>query len=183
MSDRQNKVRSAAPGRHFSLSRMINQGLSLAAGGMVGVLMFLVFTDVVGRYLFSKPIFGAYELVEVLMGGLIFAGMPLVSRSKAHISVDFISASLPDRLKPVQSILVNLLCALTAMVMSWRIWVYGDRLSRVRETTLELQIPRGLIAQTMAVMLALTTLAFFLNVWDSIKEINSDREQDRFRID
>jgi TRAP-type C4-dicarboxylate transport system permease small subunit len=157
---------------------MINRCLSLAAGGMVGILMFLVFADVVGRYIFSKPIFGAYELIEVLMGWLIFAGLPLVSRAQQHISVDFVSTFLPERLKPVQGITVNLLCAGTAMLMSWRIWLYGERLARVNETTMELQIPRGMIAQVMSVMLALAALAFFLNVWDSVKTLKANLEQD-----
>lgn len=164
-------MKDAAVRRRPSVIKRINQGLSVTAGGMVGILMFLVFVDVVGRYLFNKPIFGAYELVEVLMGSLIFAGLPLVSRAQEHISVDFVSNFLPDRLKPVQVLIVNLLCAVTAGVISWRIWLYGERLNRVNETTLELQIPRGIIAQTMAVMAALTALAFFLNVWDSVKTL------------
>jgi TRAP-type C4-dicarboxylate transport system permease small subunit len=112
------------------------------------------------------------------MGWLIFAGLPLVSRAQQHISVDFVSAFLPDRLKPVQGITVNLLCGVTAMLMSWRIWLYGERLGRVNETTMELQIPRGMIAQIMAVMLALAALAFLLNVWDSVKTLKSNSERE-----
>lgn len=178
MIDKHNKTKGAAQPQRPSIIKLINRSLSLAAGGMVGLLMFLVFVDVVGRYVFSKPIFGAYELVEVLMGCLIFAGLPLVSRAQQHISVDFVSTFLPARLRAVQGIFVNLLCALTAMVISWRIWMYGERLSRVNETTMELQIPRGIIAQSMAVMLALTALAFFLNVWDSAKTVKSNSEQE-----
>jgi len=178
VSKTQKQLKDAAASRRPSVIKRINQGLSVAAGGMVGMLMFLVFVDVVGRYLFNKPIFGAYELVEVLMGSLIFAGLPLVSRAQQHISVDFVSNLLPDRLKPIQALIVNLLCAVTAMVISWRIWVYGERLNRVNETTLELQIPRGIIAQTMAVMAALTALALFLNVWDSVKAVKSNSEQE-----
>lgn len=178
MTSKQIPLKVAAGSRRPSVIKRINQGLSIAAGGMVGILMFLVFIDVVGRYLFNRPIFGAYELIEVLMGSLIFAGLPLVSRAQKHISVDFISNLLPDRLKPIQGLIVNLLCAVTAMVISWRIWVYGERLNRVNETTLELQIPRGIIAQTMAVMVALTALAFFLNVWDSLKTVKSNSKQE-----
>jgi TRAP-type C4-dicarboxylate transport system permease small subunit len=178
VSTNHDQTRDAALRRRPSIIKMINRSLSLSAGGMAGILMFLVFADVVGRYIFSKPIFGAYELVEVLMGWLIFAGLPLVSRAQQHISVDFVSAFLPARLRAVQGILVNFLCAVIAMVISWRIWVYGERLSRVNETTMELQIPRGIIAQTMAVMLAITALAFFLNVWDSAKTLTSNSEQE-----
>jgi len=178
VSTNQDQLRDAGRSRRPSVIKKINQVFSFAAGGMVGLLMFLVFFDVVGRYLFNRPIFGAYELVEVLMGSLIFAGLPLVSRARQHISVDFVSNLLPDRFKPVQSLTVNLLCAVTAGVMSWRIWAYGARLNRVHETTLELQIPRGFIAQAMAVMAALTALAFLMNVWDALKTVKSNSKQE-----
>ncbi len=169
MNDQHNRTPDAAVKRRPSVIKLMNQVLSWVSGGMVGILMFLIFADVVGRYVFNKPIFGAYELVEVLMGWIIFAGLPIVSRKKGHITVDFLSAFLPDRLKSFQRIVVNLLCAVTGGVMTWRIWVYGARLTNVNETTLELQISKGVIAQAMAVMLALTTLAFILNAWDSME--------------
>ena len=178
MSQKHNPKKDAVQSRRPSFIKVINQGLTIAAGGMVGILMFLVFADVVGRYLFNKPIFGAYELVEVLMGWLIFAGMPLVSRAQQHISVDFVASFVPDRLKPIQNFFINFLCAVTAMVISWRIWVYGERLISVKETTLELQIPRGMIAHIMAVMMAFTALAFLLNVWDSVKTVKSTLRQE-----
>jgi TRAP-type C4-dicarboxylate transport system permease small subunit len=178
VSTRHDQGKEGARHRLPSIVIMINRSLSLAAGGMVGILMFLVFADVVGRYIFNKPIFGAYELVEVLMGWIIFAGMPLVSRAQQHISVDFVSGFLPQRLKPIQGIVVNFICSATALVMAWRIWLYGERLIRVKETTMELQIPRGMIAQIMAIMLALAGLAFFLNVWDSAKTLKSNVERE-----
>jgi len=171
MNDKHNSTLDVTAKRRPSAIKLINQGLALAAGGMVGILMFLTFADVVGRYVFNKPIFGAYELTEVLMGWIIFAGLPIVSRAEGHITVDFISAALPDRLRSFQRIVLNLFCAVTAGVMTWRIWVSGARLSNVHETTLELHISRGLIARAMAVMLALTTLAFILNIWDSMQTI------------
>ena len=164
--------------RQFSFLWLTNEGLSLAAAGMVGGLMFLTFADVVGRYVFNRPIFGAYELIEVLMGLLIFAGLPLVSRSRAHITVDFISYRLPATLAMIQKLIVNLLCGATAGVMAWRIWVYGSRLSQFNETTLELGISRGLIAKAMAVMLAFTSLVFLLNTWDSLTGKKSAKQKE-----
>lgn len=153
---------------HYSLViRVVNQSLSMAAAVMVGLLMFLIFAGVVGRYVFNKPIFGAYELIEILMGLLIFAGLPIVSRTRSHITVDVLSERFPGNIQPIQQIIVNLLCAGTAAVISWRIWTYGARLSRFHETTLELKIELGHIAYSMAVILAFVVLAFLMNAWEA----------------
>ena len=42
-------------------------------------LMVLTCIDVVGRYFFSMPVTGGFEMTEILLASLIFAGLPLVT--------------------------------------------------------------------------------------------------------
>lgn len=160
-------------GPYSLVMQAVNQSLSMAAAAMVGILMFLIFTGVVGRYVFNKPLFGAYELIEILMGLLIFAGLPIVSKTRSHISVDFLAMKFPRSIQPFREILINILCAVTSGVMSWRIWVYGARLNRYHETTLELKIGIGFIAYSMAVILFFVTLAFLMNAWETFSSVRS----------
>jgi len=44
-------------------------------------MMVLTFVDVVGRYLLNRPLRGAFELTELGLVVLIFAGLPLVSHA------------------------------------------------------------------------------------------------------
>ena len=46
--------------------------------------------------------------------------------------------------------------------MGWRMWLFGERLIRVGETTLELQLSKGLIAQAMAALLWVTAAVFLV---------------------
>ena len=52
--------------------------------------MMLTTADVVGRYIFNWPIRGAFEITELLLLTLIFAGLPLASRADEHVTLDFI---------------------------------------------------------------------------------------------
>jgi TRAP-type C4-dicarboxylate transport system permease small subunit len=137
--------------------------LALASAVMAGFMMFLTFADVMGRYFFGFPIRGAYEVTEVLMGLMIFGALPLVSAARNHITVDFLSALLPPRLRLMQTVLVDLACSFISAVLGWRVWLYGTRMAQTGETTLELKISWGLVTHTISIFLAITAIVFLLN--------------------
>ena len=61
------------------------------------LMMLLTFADVVARYLINRPIRGGFELTELTLLVLIFAGLPLVSHADEHVTMDFIDRLLPPR--------------------------------------------------------------------------------------
>ncbi|MDD9908590.1 MAG: TRAP transporter small permease [Ahrensia sp.] len=79
--------------------RIMERVLAICAGTALFVMMILTFVDVVGRYGFNKSIFGASEMIEVLMVVVIFAGVAFVTASDQHIKVD-IFASLAEKFAP-----------------------------------------------------------------------------------
>ncbi len=82
-------------------------------------MMVLTCVDVVGRYFLSRPIFGAFEITEMLLAALIFAGLPLVTLRNEHVTVDVLDPITPDWLFRIQHVVA---CALGIAV---------DRLSGV----------------------------------------------------
>jgi TRAP-type C4-dicarboxylate transport system permease small subunit len=68
-------------------------------GGVSSCLMFgmmtLIFFDVVGRYFLGNPVFGSYELVQMLMGLLVFYALPYSQYKKGLVRVDFIINFFP----------------------------------------------------------------------------------------
>src|SRR6185369_15314253 len=71
--------------------------LGVAASAILFGMMVLTFFDVVGRYLFNRPLRGAFELTELGLVVLIFAGLPLVSHADEHVTMDFIDKLLGGR--------------------------------------------------------------------------------------
>jgi TRAP-type C4-dicarboxylate transport system permease small subunit len=141
----------------------IFNALSVVAGLMVAIMMFITTIDVISRYFFNRPLSIAFEITEILMGLLIFAGLPLATAARENITISVLTEMFPARVQSWQTRVFEFLCGAIAFVMAWRMWAYGDRLWNTGDRTLELHISIGLLSQIMAVMTALTGLAFIVN--------------------
>ena len=85
--------------------------LGAAAAGILLAMMALTVVDVVARYVFSRPVRGAFEVTELMLLVLIFAGLPLVSFSDEHAVMDFIDRILGSRGQRWLERLVQVACA------------------------------------------------------------------------
>jgi TRAP-type C4-dicarboxylate transport system permease small subunit len=70
------------------LQQGIQQAVSLLLVLMLSAIVALTFTDVMGRRLFNTPVFGANDITEHLMAVIIFAGLPLLTAQRGHLSID-----------------------------------------------------------------------------------------------
>lgn len=134
--------------------------LEYVGGAMILAMMVVTTIDVVGRYFFSKPLWGGFETTEILMGLVVFAGMPMATARRDHITIDLFDAMLSWRTRCWQAALGDLVCAAIAAALAWRIWMRGQQLVNVGETTMQLGIPRGYVALGMAVLMAVAALVF-----------------------
>ena len=119
-------------------------------------MMVLTFFDVVGRYLLNMPIRGAFEITELGLVVLIFAGLPLVSHSDEHVTMDFIDRILPERLVHVWIRVVHALCAAIMFFLAWQVWLKADRIASYSDTTDVLRITISPFVYFMALMIGLT---------------------------
>lgn len=136
------------------------RALEYVGGAMILAMMVVTTIDVVGRYFFSKPLWGGFETTEILMGLVVFAGMPMATARREHITIDLFDALLSFRLRCWQAAIGDLVCAAVAGVLAWRVWIRGQALITVGETTMQLGIPRGYVALGMSVLMALAALVF-----------------------
>ena len=91
----------------------------------VALIVVLTFADVLGRYLFSSPLRGSVELIENAMALVIFTALPLVTRSRGHVSVSLIDGLVRGSAQRVKVVLCDALSALALGLMTWRLWVQG----------------------------------------------------------
>ena len=70
-------------------------------------MVILTSIDVVGRYFFLTPLLGAHEMITLAMGIMIFLGMPLVTASREHLTVDLARSLLNQKGKRIQQIFVD----------------------------------------------------------------------------
>jgi TRAP-type C4-dicarboxylate transport system permease small subunit len=130
--------------------------LGIAASALLFGMMVLTFFDVVGRYLLNKPIRGAFEITELGLLVLIFAGLPLVSHADEHVTMDFIDRILPQRVARVWIRVMHAICAAIMFFLAWQVWIKANRIASYSDTTDVLRITIGPFVYFMSLMIGLT---------------------------
>jgi TRAP-type transport system small permease protein len=129
--------------------------LGIAASAILFAMMALTFVDVIARYVFNRPIRGAFEVTELLLLVLIFAGLPLVSHADEHVTMDFIDRWLGASGRLLLARLIDLLVTALMLFMAWQVWIRAGRVSSYGDATDVLRIVYGPFVYFMAAMLAL----------------------------
>ena len=132
--------------------------LGFLAALVLMLLMIITFIDVLGRYLFSAPLPGAFELTEIMMAMLIFAGLPLVSRANQHVTVNLIVGILSPIILHLQRLITQAIMAVILAVMAWRMWIKAEEMLEQGDETAYLLLPIAPVAFFMTLMMAVSTL-------------------------
>jgi TRAP-type C4-dicarboxylate transport system permease small subunit len=136
--------------------RQADAVLGIAASLLLFGMMVLTFFDVVGRYLLNRPIRGAFEVTELALLVLIFAGLPLVSHADEHVTMDFIDRLLPERARVVWIRAMHAVCAAIMFFLAWQTWIKAGKIAGYGDTTDVLRITVGPFVYFMTAMIALT---------------------------
>lgn len=153
----------------IALADRVFLALAWVAGGFAVVMMVTTFSDVVMRYFFNNPIHGAFEITELSMGLIVFFALPMMIRARENITVTVLFDNFPPFLRRAVVVMTDLTGAAVCALIAWRMWLYGERLVRFREVTMELAVPRGLVAQIMAALMAVAAVAFILCAWQALR--------------
>lgn len=124
----------------------LDKALGLLAASVLMLLMIITFIDVLGRYLFSAPLPGAFELTEIMMAMLIFAGLPLVLRANQHVSVNLIVGILSPKILHLQRLITQAIMAVVLAVMAWRMWIKAAEMLEQGDETAYLLLPIAPVA-------------------------------------
>jgi TRAP-type transport system small permease protein len=141
--------------------------LGIAASLLLALMMVLTFADVVARYLVNRPIRGAFEITELTLLVLIFAGLPLVSHADEHVTMDFIDRILPPRLLGAWLRVMHAVCAAILLFLAWQVWIKATRIAAYADTTDVLRITLGPFVYFMAAMIALTGAVHVFKVFST----------------
>ena len=140
-------------GFRHRIARASDLALAAVAGSLLFAMMMLTFVDVVLRYFFNAPIKGGFEVTEMMMAVLIFAGLPLVSRKNEHVTIDAFDRFLPARVRRVLYVVIQLVCAAALVGMAWLLYRKAVNFAEIGDVTQTLKFP---IAPFVYLMAALT---------------------------
>jgi len=123
----------------------------VATAVLLFAMMMLTFADVVGRYVFSAPIFGAAEMVQFLLAMTIFAGLCLINARDEHITVELFEAQL-DRVIPhtLRRIVIQLFSVGVMAIIAYQLYDYAVDAEKICTRTIVLEWPLAVVSFTVA---------------------------------
>jgi TRAP-type C4-dicarboxylate transport system permease small subunit len=133
---------------------------TILLGALCLVAMTLVTcAEVVRRYLFNAPIFGSAEMIQLLLGILVFAGMFAVTRDRGHVNVSlfepFLLRYFRRGYRSIFDVMTLVGTISVAAILGWRTW----DLIHYPETTVVLRLPMIWIIGSMTVLAGLAIVA------------------------
>lgn len=115
----------------FTISRLLNTiGVTVLL-----VMMFLVAIDVLLRYIFNRPIEGAYEAIEMMMAVVFCYGIAYTQRQKGHVSVNLITAKLSNKKRDIVKSFVSAISLGLFVLMTWQSFLKATVTYHSGETT------------------------------------------------
>jgi len=153
-----------SPAEH-KWERQADAVLGIAASVILGCMTLITFVDVVARYLFKRPIRGGFEITELLLLVLIFAGLPLVSHADEHVTMDFIDRLLPAGWVLPWVRLMHGVCAAIMLFFTWQVWIKAGKIAGYGDTTDVLRIAVAPFIYFMTAMMALTSVVHILKIF------------------
>lgn len=136
----------------------IQRAVSLLLVLMLSAMVALTFTDVVGRRLFNTPVFGANDITEHLMAVIIFAGLPLLTARRGHLSIDLFDHWLLQPRWRLWHKAVDLLIAAVLGLIAWEYYLAIEEARTINEISPALMIPRAWMYTFIAITTALASL-------------------------
>lgn len=87
---------------------------------ILALMVLLITSDVVLRYVFNRPIKGSYELIELMLVMIVFLGLAYTQMKREHIAVTLITEKLSPRAAAILESAAYLLCLAIFIVITWQ---------------------------------------------------------------
>ena len=139
--------------------------LGAISGTVLFLMMMITAVDVAGRYLFSRPLAGGFELTEMMLAALIYCGLPIVSLRRGHIVIDTLDPFFPRPFKRALDVLADSVCFVTLAGIGWLIFRRALRVAEYGDTTAVLKLPLAPVAYLMGAMIAVAALIHLILIF------------------
>lgn len=136
----------------------LETALGAASAAVLFAMMLITTVDVIGRYMFNKPLAGGFELTEMMLAALIYCGLPLVSKRREHIVIDTFDIFMSRAVKRFFDVVADIVCFLTLSGIGYLIFRRAVRVAEYGDTTSVLKLPLAPVAYVMGTMIVIAAL-------------------------
>lgn len=121
--------------------KRINTVLALICGALVFLYMFLVGTNITGRYLFNHPVYGTLEIGQLVLASVIFFSLGYAQIEDAHIRVTAVQKILPRKWQDKFETAILIVGFLMMILMAWRSLPFAVESYELREVHMSVDVP------------------------------------------
>ncbi len=140
---------------------LVRYSFGVIAAALLFVLMTVTCLDVIGRYVFERPLSGAFELSEIILSMIVYAALPLITLNKEHVTIDLLDRYIPEKAVGALRLLINLMTAAVLSLVTYALFQKTGQIFGSGMRTDTLFIPLGIVS---ALMTAATTMAAVIAV-------------------
>ncbi len=140
------------------------------------LMMMLTFVDVIGRYIFTAPVFGAAEMIQFLLAMTIFGGLCLINARDEHIAVELFEKPLDRWFPTIRRIIIQLFSVGVMTIIAVELLRFAFDAYRISSRTIVLEWPLVVVAGGVA---GLSILSLFAQVLGLILPPPPSAAQDR----
>jgi TRAP-type transport system small permease protein len=168
LSNNNMSVGAATPPTLYVLN-ILDKWLMAIVAVVMFLMMAITFIDVTGRYVFSMPIPGGFELIQFLMPLAMFGALPVITRSEEHIVISILEGVLGSRALWIQRFFVLIGCSLVNAGITYLMWLQGNEFVESQQMSgfLEWSFapPAYIISVLSAITVVILILMFILHVF------------------
>jgi len=154
---------------------LINSALRYVCMSLLFFMMGLGTCDVLGRYLFNKPILGTFEIFEILLPAIVLLGLGYTQGNNAHVRVELLVSRLSFRKQTILNFVTNGFALFISVLIMWRGWLLTTAYWRMGRTIPTIEVPMFLpqfLVPLGAFMLILVLIVQMLQYIVQLREGN-----------
>lgn len=172
-SDADATIGADASGRLDARLRRTIDALVSTAARIAGVIfaacVILNFANVVGRYVFSSPIYWAEEITVQMIAWCIMLGACAVAARNDHLKVEILEKTLPPRLLRLhQAVTVIVFAAVCALVATEGVFLVG-KLHAMDQRSIVAQVPMTVPYGALPIGFGLMILVCLARLYELIR--------------
>jgi TRAP-type C4-dicarboxylate transport system permease small subunit len=154
---------------------LINSALRYICISLLFFMMVLGTCDVMGRYLFNKPILGTFEIFEILLPAIVLLGLGYTQENNAHVRVEILLSRSSFRKQTTLNFITNGCALFISVLILWRGWVLATNYWRIGRTIPTIEVPMflpQLLVPLGALMLILVLIVQMLQYVVQLRKRN-----------
>jgi TRAP-type C4-dicarboxylate transport system permease small subunit len=156
-----------------TITKKLSNFLIAIGATMLALMMFLTVVDVGLRYVFNRPLSGAFELVGYMMAILVPFCIAYCGYKNEHITVDLFMDRFSRKTRSIVDIITTCMTLLFVIVIAWQNVLYFFEVKGSGLTSSVLLIPEYPFIVPTAIAFATFALILLVRLIDLFSEVNN----------